>query len=57
MLWVPWWATALVRVALVLVAVVGIFAFLKRVVYHLEYAKLTRDHLSFNPLGTARSPG
>jgi NADH-quinone oxidoreductase subunit H len=57
MLWVPWWATALVRVVLVLVAVVGIFAFLKRVVYHLEYAKLTRAHLSFNPLGTARSPG
>jgi NADH-quinone oxidoreductase subunit H len=57
MLWVPWWATALVRVGLVLVAVVAVFAFLKRVVYHLEYAKLTRAHLSFNPLGTARSPG
>jgi hypothetical protein len=27
------------------------------VVWHLEYAKLGREHLSFNPLGTARSPG
>ena len=42
---------------MVLGACVAVFAFLKRVVYHLEYAKLTRDHLSFNPLGTARSPG
>jgi hypothetical protein len=31
--------------------------FLRRVVWHLEYAKLGREHLSFNPLGTARSPG
>jgi NADH-quinone oxidoreductase subunit H len=57
MLWVPWWMTALVRVVMVTVAIVAVLAFLKRIVYHLEYAKLTRDHLSFNPLGTARSPG
>ena len=34
-----------------------ILLFLRRVVWHLEYAKLGREHLSFNPLGTARSPG
>ncbi len=57
MLWVPWWVTALVRVLMVTAAIGAVFAFLKRVVYHLEYAKLGREHLSFNPLGTARSPG
>ena len=42
---------------LVLGSVVATILFLRRVVYHLEYAKLGREHLSFNPLGTARSPG
>ncbi len=57
MLWAPRWLQLLTPAVLVFVAVIAVFAFLKRVVYHLEYAKLTRDHLSFNPLGTARSPG
>jgi NADH-quinone oxidoreductase subunit H len=57
MLWAPRWLQLLTPAVLVFVAAIAVFAFLKRVVYHLEYAKLTRDHLSFNPLGTARSPG
>jgi hypothetical protein len=46
-----------VRAVMLAASFVGILFFLQRVVYHLEEAKLTRDHLSFNPLGTARSPG
>ena len=57
MLWAPGWLQGLAIAALVLGAFVATILFLRRVVYHLEYAKLTRDHLSFNPLGTARSPG
>jgi NADH-quinone oxidoreductase subunit H len=57
MLWVPRWFEITTRIVLVVGALGAVFAFLKRVVYHLEYAKLTRAHLSFNPLGTARSPG
>jgi NADH-quinone oxidoreductase subunit H len=37
------------------VALVGLFA--RRVVFHLRNARLGREHLSWNPLGTARSPG
>ena len=57
--WIPenGWFEIVIRTVMVFAACVAVFAFLKRVVYHLEYAKLTRDHLSFNPLGTARSPG
>jgi NADH-quinone oxidoreductase subunit H len=57
MIWVPIWVSVLVRVALLAASFIGILFFLQRVVYHLEEAKLTREHLSFNPLGTARSPG
>jgi NADH-quinone oxidoreductase subunit H len=57
MIWVPIWVSVLVRVALLAASFIGILLFLQRVVYHLEEAKLTREHLSFNPLGTARSPG
>jgi NADH-quinone oxidoreductase subunit H len=57
MLWVPVWLQVVVRLVLLVAAFVATLLFLRRVVYHLEYAKLTRDHLSFNPLGTARSPG
>jgi NADH-quinone oxidoreductase subunit H len=57
MIWVPVWLDVVVRAVMVLAAAVAVFLFLKRVVYHLEYAKLARAHLSFNPLGTARSPG
>jgi hypothetical protein len=27
------------------------------VTFHLRYARLGREHLSFNPLSTVRSPG
>jgi NADH-quinone oxidoreductase subunit H len=57
MIWVPSWVSAVTTVALVGFALVATMLFLRRVVYHLEYAKLGREHLSFNPLGTARSPG
>jgi NADH-quinone oxidoreductase subunit H len=59
MVWVPplGWFEITIRILMVLGACVAVFAFLKRVVYHLEYAKLTRAHLSFNPLSGARSPG
>ena len=57
MLWVPGWVAGLTVAGLVLGSVVATMVFLRRVVYHLEYAKLGREHLSFNPLGTARSPG
>jgi NADH-quinone oxidoreductase subunit H len=57
MLWVPTWAHVVTRMVLLTVSVAGVLLFLRRVVYHLEYAKLGREHLSFNPLGTARSPG
>jgi NADH-quinone oxidoreductase subunit H len=57
MLWAPWWLVLVVRTAMLLGALFALGAFLRRVVYHLEYAKLTRAHLSFNPLSTARSPG
>jgi len=57
MLWVAPWVQMLVRVTLLGATFAGILMFLRRVVYHLEYAKLGRRHLSFNPLGTARSPG
>jgi NADH-quinone oxidoreductase subunit H len=46
-----------VRWVLFACALVGVAAFLRRVVFHLRSAGLTRDHLSFNPLSTARSPG
>jgi NADH-quinone oxidoreductase subunit H len=57
MLWAPWWLVLSVRVLMLIGAAFALGAFLRRVVYHLEYAKLTRAHLSFNPLSTARSPG
>jgi len=46
-----------VRWLLLLAAVVAIAAFVRRVAYHIRYARLERRHLSFNPLATARSPG
>jgi hypothetical protein len=57
MLWVPAWVHYLTTAALFFASVAGILMFLRRVVWHLEYANLGREHLSFNPLGTARSPG
>ena len=57
MLWVPAWVHYLTTATLFFASVAGILMFLRRVVWHLEYAKLGREHLSFNPLGTARSPG
>ncbi len=46
-----------VRVALLALFCVAAALFVRRVVFHLRSAKLTRAHLSFNPLATARSPG
>jgi NADH-quinone oxidoreductase subunit H len=46
-----------VRAALCVLAVVGGLVFVRRVIFHLRHARLGRAHLSFNPLGTARSPG
>jgi len=46
-----------VRWLLFALAVVAVAAFLRRVAFHIRHAGLTRDHLSFNPLSTARSPG
>jgi NADH-quinone oxidoreductase subunit H len=57
MLWAPVWMQVVVRLVLLTAAVGATLAFLRRVVFHLEAAKLGREHLSFNPLGTARSPG
>ena len=57
LLWVPAWMHYLTTAVLFFGSVAGILLFLRRVVWHLEYAKLGREHLSFNPLGTARSPG
>ena len=57
MLWVPAWVHYLTTATLFFASIAGILMFLRRVVWHLEYAKLGREHLSFNPLGTARSPG
>jgi len=57
LLWVPAWVHYLTTATLFFGSVAGIMMFLRRVVWHLEYAKLGREHLSFNPLGTARSPG
>jgi NADH-quinone oxidoreductase subunit H len=57
MLWVPVWLQIVTRGLLGVGAIVAIMLFLRRVVWHLESAKLGREHLSFNPLGTARSPG
>jgi NADH-quinone oxidoreductase subunit H len=57
MIWAPFWLEVVTRATLFVASVAGVLVFLHRVVYHLEYAKLTRAHLSFNPLGTARSPG
>jgi hypothetical protein len=57
MLWVPVWLQNVTTFTLFTASVAGVLIFLRRVVYHLEYAKLGREHLSFNPLGTARSPG
>jgi NADH-quinone oxidoreductase subunit H len=57
MIWAPFWLEVVTRGTLFVASVAGVLVFLHRVVYHLEYAKLTRAHLSFNPLGTARSPG
>ena len=48
---------SLVRWLLLAVAVVAIVAFVRRVAFHIRYARLERRHLSFNPLATARSPG
>jgi len=45
-----------VRWLLLLAAVVAIAAFVRRVAFHIRYARLERRHLSFNPLATARSP-
>jgi NADH-quinone oxidoreductase subunit H len=47
----------LVRWALFALALVGVGAFVRRVTFHIRNARLTRQHLSFNPLATARSPG
>jgi len=57
MLWVPVWLQIVTRGLLGVGSIVAIMLFLRRVVWHLESAKLGREHLSFNPLGTARSPG
>jgi NADH-quinone oxidoreductase subunit H len=57
MLWVPDFVGRLTTFLLFTCSIAGILMFLRRVVWHLEYAKLGREHLSFNPLGTARSPG
>jgi NADH-quinone oxidoreductase subunit H len=46
-----------VRAALCALAVVCALLFVRRVIFHLRHAGLRREHLSFNPLGTARSPG
>jgi NADH-quinone oxidoreductase subunit H len=46
-----------VRWLLLIAAVVAIVAFVRRVAFHIRYARLERRHLSFNPLATARSPG
>jgi NADH-quinone oxidoreductase subunit H len=46
-----------VRLLLFGVFLVATVMFLRRVVFHVRHAKLTRAHLSFNPLATARSPG
>jgi NADH-quinone oxidoreductase subunit H len=46
-----------VRWALFALAVIAVGAFLRRVTFHVRNARLTRAHLSFNPLSTARSPG
>ena len=46
-----------VRWLLLAVAAVAIVAFVRRVAFHIRYARLERRHLSFNPLATARSPG
>ena len=45
-----------VRWALTAAAGVATVGFLRRVRYHIKRAKLTRKHLSFNPLSTARVP-
>ena len=57
LLWAPVWLQVVTKMTLLAASVAGVLMFLRRVVYHLEYAKLGRHHLSFNPLGTARSPG
>jgi hypothetical protein len=57
LLWVPAWAHYVTTAVLFFGSLAGILMFFRRVVWHLEYAKLGREHLSFNPLGTARSPG
>jgi NADH-quinone oxidoreductase subunit H len=57
MLWAPAWLQVVVRITLLTAAFAGILMFLRRVVFHLESAKLGREHLDLNPLGTARSPG
>jgi len=57
MLWVAPWVRYVTTFTLFMASIAGILLFLRRVVWHLEYAKLGREHLSFNPLGTARSPG
>jgi NADH-quinone oxidoreductase subunit H len=49
--------TPAVQVVLFAITVVLLVAFLARVVYHIRAAGLGREHLSFNPLSTARSPG
>ncbi len=57
MIWSPLWLQVVTRMVLVVSAAAGTMMFAHRVVYHLEYAKLTRAHLLFNPLATTRSPG
>lgn len=46
-----------VRGVLVVLAVVAVALFVRRVRHHLRHARLGPEHLSFNPLATARSPG
>jgi NADH-quinone oxidoreductase subunit H len=49
--------TPVVQLALFAITVVLLVAFVMRVVWHIRHAGLGREHLSFNPLSTARSPG
>ncbi len=46
-----------VRWVLLLLSLVALVAFVRRVGFHIRKAGLERRHLSFNPLATARSPG
>ncbi len=46
-----------IRLALLALTVCAAALFVRRVIFHLRNARLGREHLSFNPLATARSPG